>query len=303
MNTQQKAVLVAGASGLIGTALSTTLKERGWPVRRLVRREKRAMDEVSWNPACGEIEAGAMEGVTAVVNLSGENVGAGRWTKSRKAAILRSRVDATRTLVEAMRRAKTKPEVMVSASAVGIYGDRGDEVLSESATSGEGFLAEVCRAWEGEARAAEREGVRLAILRLGVVLTSEGGALAKMLPVFRVGLGGRIGDGKQWMSWVSLSDATAGFVHAIEAKGGEGVFNLVAPDPVTNGEFTRVLGRVLRRPALLPVPAAAIRIGLGQMGREALLASVRAVPERLLAEGFQFRHAELEGALRGALGR
>ena len=303
MNEIRKRVLVAGASGLIGTALTRELAGCGWEVVRLVRREVRSEGEVSWDPARGEIAEGAMDGVSAVVNLSGENVGAGRWTKARKEAILRSRVDATRTLVEAMRRAERKPMVLVNASAVGIYGDRGDEVLSESTASGRGFLADVCRAWEAEAQWAEREGVRVAVMRLGVVIAKEGGALAKMLPVFRAGVGGKIGNGKQWMSWVSLEDAVAGLRWAVEEERAAGVFNLTAPAPVRNEEFTRALGRVLKRPAVLPVPAVVVKTLFGEMGEEALLASQRAVPERLLAGGFRFRHAALEGALRATLGR
>lgn len=296
-------VLVAGGSGLIGTALRRELAARGWNVMRLVRREARTAEEVSWEPARGEMMRGVMEEVDAVVNLSGENVGAGRWTPARKEAILRSRVDATRTLVEAMRRAQKKPGVLVNASAVGIYGDRGDEVLSEGAKKGEGFLAEVCRAWEAEAQAAEREGVRAAILRLGVVLAKEGGALAKMLPVFRAGIGGKVGSGKQWMSWVSLDDAVAGLRWAVEEERAAGVFNLAAPAPVRNEEFTKTLGRVLKRPVVMPVPAVVVKAVFGQMGEEALLGSQRAMPERLWAAGFEFRYAELEGALRATLGR
>ncbi len=303
MNEMRKKVLVAGASGLIGTALTRELAGSGWEVVRLVRREVRSEGEVSWDPARGEIEEGAMDGVSAVVNLSGENVGAGRWTKARKEAILRSRVDATRTLVDAMRRAEKKPTVLVNASAVGIYGDRGDEVLSEGAASGRGFLAEVCRAWEAEAQLAEREGVRVAVMRLGVVIAKEGGALAKMLPVFRAGIGGKIGNGKQWMSWVSLDDVVAGLRWVIKEERGAGVFNLAAPNPVRNEEFTRALGRVLKRPAVLPVPVVVVKTLFGEMGEEALLASERAVPERLLAEGFRFRHVTLDEALQAALDR
>lgn len=299
MNGMRK-VLVAGASGLIGAALRREMVERGWSVMRLVRREARGADEVQWDPARGEMARCVMEEVSAVVNLSGENVGAGRWTEARKEAILRSRVDATRTLVEAMRRTEKKPGVLVNASAVGIYGDRADEVLNECAERGRGFLAEVCRAWEAEAQAAAGEGVRVAVLRLGVVLAEEGGALAKMLPVFRMGLGGKIGDGKQWMSWVSLEDAVGGLRWAVEEERAKGVFNLSAPQPVRNEAFSKALGRMLGRPAVMPVPAVVVKTIFGQMGEEALLASQRAVPERLLAEGFRFRHAEIEGALRAA---
>jgi len=301
--TEMRKVLVAGGSGLIGTALRRELAARGWNVVRLVRREARTAEEVSWEPARGEMMRGVMEEVDAVVNLSGENVGAGRWTRARREAIWRSRVEATRTLVDAMRHAKQKPKVLVNASAVGIYGDRGDERLSEEAAEGTGFLAEVCRAWEAEARLAESAGVRVVILRLGVVLAEEGGALAKMLPVFRLGLGGRIGTGRQWMSWIAREDALRGMVHAIEQRGCAGVFNLTSPEPVTNAEFARRLGAALRRPAVLPVPAAVVRMALGQMGEEALLASARAVPQRLLAGGFEFRQSELGGALEQALGR
>lgn len=293
--------VVAGASGLIGRALVAALRQAGWQVTRLVRREVRGADEVCWNPASGAIDPAAVEGVDAVVNLAGANVGDGRWTRARRAAIRASRIESTRTLVQAMARAGRRPAVFVSAAATGIYGSRGDEVLTEVSTAGAGFLAEVCRDWEAEAVAAEKAGVRTVCARFGVVLAAEGGALAKLLPVFRLGLGGRIGDGRQWMSWIGRDDAVGALRLAIERPECRGPMNLVAPGAVTNAEFTRTLARVVRRPAFCAVPAAVLRLALGTMAEETILASARVEPVRLREAGFVFRTPGLEDALRAAL--
>lgn len=294
-------IAIAGASGLVGGALMPALRAAGHDVFRLVRRASAAPDEIAWNPAAGELDATRLTGVETVINLAGENVGAGRWTARRRELILRSRVEATRTLVSAMGHTSRRPAVLLNASAVGFYGDRGDEVLTEASAAGQGFLPEVCCAWEREANAAVAHGVRVACLRFGVVISAQGGALAKMLPLFRLGLGGRLGSGRQWMSWIGIDDAVGVILHALRDPRCAGPINIVAPGPVTNAEFTAVFGRVLRRPAVLPVPAWALRLALGQMADGALLASNRAVPERLLETGFQFRQATLEGALRATL--
>jgi uncharacterized protein len=298
--------LIAGASGLVGRALTAFLQTQGHTVMRLVRRATRERDEVFWNPAKGEIDPQAMRGVDAVVNLSGEGVADGRWTAERKEAILRSRVDSTRTLVSAMAAVQSerlRPFVFVSASATGVYGNRGDEVLDEGATNGTGFLSDVCTAWEREAVAADALGVRVVELRTGVVLTPAGGALAKLLPVFQAGVGGRLGDGRMWMSWISLDDLTGAIYHAVLDRRCDGPVNAVAPQAVTNAEFTRVLGKVLRRPAVLPVPEAALRAVFGEMAEETLLSSARVVPGKLAEAGYGFRHENVESALRHLLGR
>jgi uncharacterized protein (TIGR01777 family) len=298
--------LIAGASGLVGRALMAFLQTQGHTVMRLVRRETRERDEVFWNPAKGELNPQAMRGVDAVINLSGEGIADARWSAERKEAILRSRVDSTRTLVTAMagvQPERLRPFVFVSASAIGIYGDRGDEVLDENATKGAGFLADVCTAWEREAVAADALGVRVVELRTGVVLTPAGGALAKLLPVFSAGAGGRLGDGRMWMSWISLDDLTGAIYHAVLDRRCDGPVNAVAPQSVTNAEFTRVLGRVLRRPAVLPVPKAALRAVFGEMADETLLSSARVAPGKLTQAGYAFRHENVEDALRHLLGR
>ena len=236
-----------------------------------------------------------------VVNLSGENVGAGRWSAARREAILRSRVDATRTLVAAMKAAERPPEVFVSASAVGFYGERGDEMLTEGSAPGAGFLPEVCLAWETHADVAARAGVRTVLLRFGVVLTPAGGALAKMLPVFRLAAGGRVGTGRQWMSWVGREDAIGAVYHAMMTAC-RGAVNVCAPGAVTNAGFTRALAAAVGRPALFPVPAPVLRAVFGQMADETLLASTRATPGALLDSGYVFRHADVGACLRHELG-
>lgn len=289
-------VVVAGASGLIGRALVAALEKSGKRVVRLVRRAPGA-GEARWDPAAGELAPRVLAGATAVVNLSGENIGR-RWTAPRREAIRSSRIEATRTLVTALRAASPRPAVLVNASAVGFYGDRCEEIVDEHSTAGTGFLAEVCAAWETEARAAEALGVRVAMLRFGTVLTRDGGALAKMLPLFRLGLGGRLGSGRQWMSWVALHDLVRAVEWVIADARCVGVFNVVAPEPVRNADFTRALARSLHRPALLPAPRWALRAVLGGMADEALLASTRAVPRRLEESGFRFEEPTLAAALR-----
>ena len=295
-------IIIAGASGLIGSALVPALRAAGHEVWPLVRRAAQVENEIAWNPATGEIDAARLAGADAIVNLAGENVGAGRWTEARRESILRSRVDATRTLVVSMARLPRKPSVFLSASAIGFYGDRGDEVLTETSAIGHGFLPEVCLAWETHAEGAARAGVRTALLRFGVVLAPGGGALAKMLPLFRLGLGGRLGSGQQWMSWIGLADVVGAVQHALNDDRCAGPMNLVAPGAVTNAEFTTTLARVLRRPAILPAPAWALRLALGRaLADEALLASAHATPKRLHEMGYAFRYPTLEAALRAVI--
>jgi uncharacterized protein (TIGR01777 family) len=291
-------IVVAGASGLMGSALVPALCAQGHTVVRLVRRAPIGSDEVFWNPAAGKLDMTQLGKVDAIVNLAGENVGAGRWTAARRERIWSSRIDATRTLVVGLDRLAPIPSVLINASAVGIYGDRGDEELTEASEIGHGFLAETCFAWETHAAGASRRGVRTVLLRFGVVLTRKGGALAKMLPLFRLGLGGRLGDGKQWMSWVSLDDAVGAILHVLADARCAGPANVVASEPVTNADFTATLARAVRRPAVFPVPAVVLRLIFGQMARETVLASARVVPARLSETGFKFRHETLEAALR-----
>lgn len=292
-------VLIAGASGLVGSALARRLAAAGNAVTTLIRREP-LPDEaaIGWDPAAGRLDPAAMEGFDAIVNLCGENIAAKRWTAARREAIRASRVGPTQLLARTAARLGRPPRVLVCASAVGYYGDRGDEELTEESPAGSGFLPQVCAAWEEAARPAAEAGIRVVNLRIGLVLARQGGALAKMLPVFRLGVGGVLGSGQQWMSWISLTDLTRVIEFAMRRVELTGAVNAVAPHPVTNREFTRVLGRVLGRPAVLPVPALAVRVGLGEMGRRLLLEGQRVLPAKLLAAGFSFDLPELEAALR-----
>lgn len=296
-------IAVTGSSGLVGSSLVPFLKAGGHEVRRLVRRAPHAPDERRWDPAGGALDPAALEGLDAVVHLAGESIASGRWTAARKRRILESRAAGTRALAEALARQARRPRALVCASAIGYYGDRGDERLDESSARGSLFLSEVCEAWERAADPARAAGIRVVHLRLGVVLSPAGGALAKMLPPFRLGLGGRLGSGRQVMSWIAIDDVVGAFWRALERDDLSGPVNAVAPAPVDNATFTRVLGRVLGRPTVFPVPAFAARLALGQMADELLLASARVEPRALLASGFAFEHPDLEGALRHVLGR
>jgi hypothetical protein len=293
-------VLVTGSSGLIGSALVPALRGAGHSVVRLVR-ERPGPDAARWNPDDGSLDRGALDGVEGVVHLAGENIAAGPWTPAQKARIRDSRVRGTALLARAMRERDTKPKVFLSGSAAGFYGDRGAELLDETSTRGRGFLADVCVEWEAAARPAADAGIRVVNLRTGIVLSREGGALRKMLPPFRVGLGGPVGPGTQYMSWIAIDDLVGVLLHLLVTDSVTGPVNLVAPNAATNREFTAALGRVLRRPTLFKVPAFALRLALGEMADEMLLASIRAQPARLSASGYRFRYPDLEAALRHVL--
>jgi uncharacterized protein len=296
-------VAVTGSGGLLGRALVRRLQEDGHRVRRVVRSGGEGPDEVRWDPIAGTIDSSALAGVDAVVNLAGEGIGDHRWTEAQKRRIRDSRVTGTTVLAEAMAALEPRPSVLLNASAVGYYGDRGGEVLTEASGPGTGFLAEVVQAWEGATRPAAAAGIRTACFRTGIVLAAEGGALAKQLPLFRFGLGGRMGPGTQWLSWIALEDEVGAIVHLLTADV-EGPVNLAAPEPVTNATFTEVLGRVLRRPTFLAVPAFGPRLLLGrELADELLFSSARMVPEKLRASGYEFALPELESALRSVLDR
>ena len=272
---------------------------------RLSRRDtdSAAGDTVRWDPTADRFDAGPLEGVDAVVHLAGESIASGRWTTAQKQRIRDSRVHGTRVLSEALAAMKRPPRVFVGASAIGFYGDRGDERLNEASPAGDLFLSGVCADWEAASRPAADAGIRVALARLGVVLTPKGGALAKMLTPFKLGVGGRMGDGQQYWSWVAIDDVVGALHHALMTDSLSGPFNVVSPNPVTNLEFTRALGRVLRRPTVAPMPAIAARALLGQMADELLLASARVEPDRLQETGYDFRQTTLEAALRHVLGR
>jgi len=295
-------IAVTGASGLVGRRLCAFLSGGGHRVEPLVRREPRAgSPEIRWDPAHGQIDAARLEGVDAVVHLAGENV-AGRWTAARKKAILQSRVEGTTLLSQALAGLSKRPRVLVSASGIGYYGNRGDQSVDEQSPPGNGFLSEVCQQWEAGTEAAAKAGIRVVNLRLGMVLAAEGGALAYMLTPYRLGLGGRIGPGTQLVSWIALDDLVGCIHHLIVHDEVQGPVNAVAPQSVCNAELVRTLGRVLHRPTLFPKPAWLIRAVVGEMGQALLLDGARVQPTRLQASGFKFLYPDLESALRYELG-
>ena len=291
-------VAVTGSSGLVGKSLVDLLSSKGDQVIRLVRGSPTtdAMT-VRWDPESGVRDPARLEGVDAVVHLAGESIAARRWNETQKQRIRDSRIHGTRALVNTVTGLTAPPKAFICASAIGYYGDRGDELLNEGSAPGSGFLADVCREWEAETEPAARQGIRVVNLRFGVILSPRGGALAKMLTPFRLGVGGRVGDGRQYMSWVALDDVTSPIHHAIVNPGLRGPVNVVAPDAVTNAEFTRVLARALSRPALFPMPGFAVRALFGEMGEALLLASQRVEPMRLRESGFRFAYPDLESAL------
>lgn len=295
-------IAISGSTGLVGSELVKALRAGGHKVRRLVRSENEVgADNILWNPRQGIRDLYRLEGIDALVNLSGENIASGRWTRRRKKELYQSRVESTRLLVDRIGRLQKKPSVFVNASAIGYYGDRGDEILDEKSGPGEGFLAELCQAWESEARRAKDKGMRAVFTRFGVILSAKGGALARMLPIFKLGAAGRVGSGRQWMSWIAIPDAIAAIIHALENSDLQGPVNTVSPNPVQNQQFTKVLGKVLRRPTIFPAPAPALKLTLGQMANELLLSSQRVMPKELERTSFQFGYPELEAALREVL--
>jgi uncharacterized protein len=296
-------ILVTGSSGLIGRALASFLAAAGHQVACMVRGNQSGAQSLVWDPDAGRIDPALLEGFDAVVHLAGENIAGARWTREQKARIRNSRVKGTRLLAETLAGLSSPPQVMVSVSAIGYYGDRGEEMLTEESPPGEGYLSEVCREWEAATQSASKKGIRVVIPRIGIVLTPAGGALARMLPPFQAGVGGVVGSGRQYMSWLALDDVVGAIHHAIVSDSLRGPVNAVAPRPVTNREFTKTLGRVLGRPTLFPAPAFALRLAFGEMADALLLASARVSSGRLESSGYKFRQPDLEAALRHLLGR
>jgi uncharacterized protein (TIGR01777 family) len=295
-------ILVSGASGLVGSAVAGSLSARGDRVIQLVRSTpKDTQREVLWNPKKGIEDTGTLEGVDAVIHLAGEPIAEGRWTEEKKRRIRESRVEGTRVLSEALARMTRKPSVLLSASAIGYYGGRGDEILTEESAPGDDFLAKVCRDWEGATAPAASAGIRVANMRFGVILSPEGGALQKMLTPFKFGLGGRLGSGHQYMSWIAIDDVVGAVLHLLEKEAARGPVNVVAPNPATNSEFTKALGEALSRPTIFSVPKFAVRLAFGEVADLALLASQRVEPRRLKESGYVFKYPELSVALKHIL--
>ncbi len=296
-------ILITGASGLIGQALTKQLNATGHTTVAAVRREPRRNDEVQWNPTTGEMSPSAFDGVDAVVHLAGAGIGNKRWTDSYKMEILQSRTLGTALLADTMASLDKKPSVFLSGSAIGIYGVRDDTELGEDAAIGTGFLADVCRDWEAASASASAAGIRTVLLRTGIVLSPKGGALKKQLPLFKLGLGGKFGNGKQWQSWISITDEVNAIIHLLTSNL-SGAVNLTAPNAVTNAEFTRVLASVVSRPAILPIPSFGPKLLLGGELADALLfTGQRVVPNALVADGFHFAHPTLDVALRALLNK
>lgn len=305
-------ILISGASGLIGSSLAPRLSAAGHRVSRLVRTRRgdhggtgaigTTGATIQWDPDSGVLDPSSLSGVDAIVHLGGESIAGGGWTRKRRERIRNSRIRTTRLLAETLARMDPRPSVFVQASAVGYYGNRGEDVLTEASAAGTGFLADLCRDWEAASMPAQDAGVRVTRLRTAPVLSAKGGMLAAILPIFRLGLGGRLGSGRQWMSWISLDDHLSVIERALKDSTMRGSINAVSPEPVRNADFTRALGRALHRPTLVPAPGFALRMALGgQMAEELLLTSQRVTPEALLAGGFQFAHPRIEEALRAAL--
>ena len=293
-------VAITGASGLIGSALVPHLRNRGDEVLRLVRRQATAPDEVTWDPAAGTVDLGALEGIDGVVHLAGAGVGDHRWTDAYKKTILDSRVDGTHTIVKAMTELSSRPATLVAGSAIGWYGDTGDRAVDETAPAGTGFLADVVRAWEVAADPAREAGIRVTHARTGLVVAKEGGAWAKLFPIFKLGLGGKLGSGRQYWSWISLRDEIAALTYLLDNPAMSGPVNLTGPAPATNAEVTKAMGAVLGRPTLFAVPAVALKTVLGEFSTE-ILSSARVIPEVLETSGFTWQDTTVESAIRAAL--
>jgi uncharacterized protein len=297
-------ILVSGSHGLVGKALISSLTTEGNEVLRLVRRERQVgSPEVEWDPKRGSIDSQHLEGLEVVVHLAGESIAEGRWDEDKKQRIRDSRVQGTRLLSESLAKLAHPPATFLCASAIGYYGNRGDEILTEASAQGNDFLAGVCAEWENATRPAAEKGIRVANLRFGIILSADGGALAKMLTPFRMGIGGRVGSGKQWMSWIALDDVVVATKFALQNDVLSGPVNIVAPHPVTNAKFTKDLGAALSRPTLFPVPAFGARLAFGEMADALLLSSQRVDPMRLRETGFDFKYPDLKSALRRALER
>ena len=295
-------ILVTGSSGLVGTELVSALKDRGHQVIRLVRSENQLSDDtLLWDPEHRELNLEDFEGFDVVINLAGENIGSGRWTPAKKKKIQDSRVLGTHMLSELLARLSSPPKLLINASAIGYYGNREDELLTESSSPGEGFLAEVCKKWEEATLPASEKGIRVVLLRIGVVLSKAGGVLGKMLLPFKLGLGGVIGSGKQYFSWIAIDDLVGIILHVISNDSVEGPVNSVAPNPVTNREFTKTFGKVLGRPTFFPMPAVIARLAMGEMADETALSSTRVVPEKLESTDYTFLYPDLESALKHVL--
>lgn len=294
-------ILVSGSSGLVGKHLLPLLRASGHAVTRLVRREARSADEIGWNPAKGRLDGSAFDGIRCVINLSGDNIGKGRWSAEKKRRILDSRVETTGLLANTMAAASSRPETFISVSAIGCYGHRGEELLTETSELGCGFLVDVCQQWEAAANPAAAAGIRVVHPRFGMILSPEDGALAAMLTPFKLGVGGNMGNGRQYWSWLTVAEAVRILLFAVTNEQLCGPVNAVAPHPVTNAEFTKALARVLKRPAFLPMPAFAARLLLGEMADSLILSSARVLPRRLEEAGYEFLHPELESALRDIL--
>jgi uncharacterized protein (TIGR01777 family) len=294
-------ILVSGVSGPIGAALLPSLKTRGYEVTRLVRGPVTGEGQIYWDPG-KTITPETVSGFDAVIHLAGETI-VGRWTKTKKMKIRDSRIVGTSRLAEALAQAKDKPDVFVCGSAIGYYGNRGDEVLNENSEPGTGFLPDVCREWEAATHAAAGAGIRTVQMRTGVVLSPKGGALGKMLTPFKMGIGGRIGDGRQWMSWIDVQDMVGATHHILKSELLQGPVNMVAPKPVTNAEFTQTLAGVLSRPAIFPLPAFVVKLAFGEMGETVLLGSQRVEPSQLVMSGYPFRFSSLKASLENILKR
>ncbi|HSE33944.1 MAG TPA: TIGR01777 family oxidoreductase [Pyrinomonadaceae bacterium] len=290
-------VLVTGSHGLVGRAFIKSLLNKGDTVARLVRGAPSGSNDIEWHPNQGQIDAARLDGFDAVVHLAGESIASGRWSAEKKERIRDSRIKGTHLLSNVLAQTSKPPSVFVSASAIGYYGDRGDDLLTEESSPGRDFLANVCKDWEAATEPAGKKGIRLVKARLGIVLDKDAGALAKMLPPFRMGIGGRIGDGKQWMSWIALTDVVGALQFVIENQVLSGPVNFVAPNPVTNATFTSTLGKILGRPTFLPIPAFGARLAFGEMADALLLSSQRVEPTRLKETAFQFKYTNLNDAL------
>ncbi len=293
-------VAITGSSGLIGTSLVSFLSEKSVAVSKILR-ENPEDDDISWKPEDGDWNSAFTEGVDGIVHLAGENIASGKWTRKKKEKIRNSRIEGTKRLCEHILKLPTPPSVLVCASAIGYYGNRGVEFLNEGSSRGSGFLPDVCLDWEEAAESVSKAGIRVVNVRFGIVLSKYGGALAKMMTPFKIGMGGKIGSGTQYMSWVAMDDVTGAIYHTLITDSLKGPVNVTAPNPVTNKEFTNTLGEVLKRPAVVPMPAFAAKLAFGEMAKDLLLASTKVAPKSLSDSGYEFQYPELENALRHIL--